>query len=160
MLMKLLSTSLLYQSVITYQALHICNDLYQALFCRLANLLEHTQRNITMTLYDYVYNGLITGVLTVFVVYRGKITSTAPDTRGKNEINSAIFLCTGQIVDFYACLCEHSEFGPNVISFSPPDPLLRFSTHSYTQWPTPSATLRKGADSFPLLTTSSQLDQI
>ena len=59
---------------------------------------------------------------TVFVFYRGKITSVTPDGHAKNEINSAIFLGTANLVDFNACRRELPEFGEPVVIFSPPDP--------------------------------------
>ena len=62
-----------------------------------------------------------------FTFYRGKIRRAGILANSKNEINSAIFLGTGQPVDIYACRRELLGFGPPVRILSPPDPL---SLHS------------------------------
>ena len=62
-----------------------------------------------------------------FTFYCGKIRRTEDAGSEQNKINSAIFLGTGQDVDFNACRRELLGFGPHVTILSPPDPL---SLHS------------------------------
>ena len=49
--------------------------------------------------------------ITVFALYRCKITSAEAAGSGKNEINSSIFLGTAKVVDFNVCRCELLGFG-------------------------------------------------
>ena len=62
-----------------------------------------------------------------FTFYRGKITRVEEAGSAENKINSAIFLGTGQPVDFYACRRELLGFGLPVTILPPPDPLSLLS---------------------------------